>query len=83
MFVKAEIKRVVLKTSAKLYSLRYTFTEFTRILPPEYFIQVHRSYVVNKKSVDHIGSNYLIIDNLEIPISDKRKASVYEAFKFV
>ena len=83
LFIKAEMKFITLKTSKKLYSLRYTFSEFTSLLPESNFIQVHRSYVVNKLAVDHIGANYLIIDKLEIPISNQRKEQVYNSFKFV
>lgn len=82
-FVKAEMKSVFLKTSGNEFCPRYTFSEFVDFLPKDHFIQVHRSYVVNRASVDHIGPNFLMIGKQEIPISSGRKEEVYEAFKFI
>lgn len=83
LFVKAEKKNVLLKTKSKDYLPRHTFSEFAGCLPSDHFIQVHRSYMVNKACVDHLGPNFLIVAGNEIPISTQRKEEVYKAFRFV
>ena len=82
-YIKAEMKYILLKTEEKEYHPRHTFSEFTARLPEETFIQVHRSYTVNKLFVDHIGPNFLMVGQKEIPISSQRRDAVYKAFKFV
>lgn len=39
-------------------------------LPPEEFMRVHRSYIVNKKKISVIERNHIIIDGHVVPISD-------------
>lgn len=83
LYVKAEQKHVILSTTMKKYTLRHTFLEILEILPKDHFIQTHRSYLVNTKEVEHFGANFLIINGVEIPISNKRKENVLKAFKFL
>ncbi|MBD79573.1 MAG: DNA-binding response regulator [Crocinitomicaceae bacterium] len=83
LFVKADSRYVELGTATKKYHLRYTFLEFLEMLPQEYFIQTHRSYIVNINEVKHLGANFLRIGDAEIPISNKRKEEVLKVFKFL
>ncbi|MBL4669292.1 MAG: response regulator [Flavobacteriales bacterium] len=83
LHVKAEQKQVVLYTANKKYSLRYTFLEILEVLPKDYFIQTHRSYIINTNKVEHLGANFLLINGEEIPVSSKRKDAVLKRFKFL
>lgn len=47
-------------------------------LPSERFIQVHRSFVVNKEKVRTIDGNVIVIDKHRIPISRNRFEEVME-----
>ena len=45
-----------------------TFSSFVSLLPTKQFIQVHRSFVINKSKISHIEGNRVFIDTHAIPI---------------
>jgi two-component system LytT family response regulator len=48
-------------------------------LPPEKFLRVHRSFIVNKDRIRMIERNRIIFDNnVYIPVSDQYKARFQE-----
>jgi len=47
----------------------------------DYFIQTHRSYVVNKKYVTKCKSDKIYINDISVPISRKFKSAVNQLFK--
>ena len=62
--------------------LRYSLSELNTLLP-DGFIQVHRSYIVNKEEVAYIGGNYVKIKDEKIPISLQRKEEIIKTFTFL
>ncbi|TSE08586.1 MULTISPECIES: LytR/AlgR family response regulator transcription factor [Aquimarina] len=50
-----------------------TFKDLQTKLPDDQFLRVHRSYVVNIRSIDAIQRSKVIIDNVRIPIGDSYK----------
>ncbi|PHN05138.1 LytR/AlgR family response regulator transcription factor [Flavilitoribacter nigricans] len=82
-YVKSELKYIELYVEKKRHVIRYSLAEFIDLMPAEHFIQVHRSYVVNKNYVDHIGINYILVAGTEIPMSSKRKEEVLNRFNFL
>lgn len=59
---------VVLRTGKLL--TRMTFSEMEQLLPPQNFVRVHRSYIVNKDHVDRIERHQLTIRQELIPVSE-------------
>ena len=57
--------------------------EVKKKLPPDLFIQTHRSFLVNAKLVDKFIGNTLYIGPKSIPISRKFKKQVLEQFFFL
>lgn len=51
-----------------------------RSLLPFYFIQTHRSYIVNLKRVEKVSDLNIYIGHISIPMSRTRKKEVTEAF---
>lgn len=45
-----------------------TFSSLERLLPKEYFIRLHRSFIINKSKISHIEGNRVFIGKTEIPI---------------
>lgn len=62
--------------------IRSTLSDFQKTLPEAYFIQTHRSFIVNKRCIDKIGANFLTIGASEIPISRGFKDDVLKHLKF-
>lgn len=83
LYIKSELKYIEVYVGTKKYLLRYGLSEFLKTLPDNHFIQVHRSYVVNKNAVDLIGANYLVIQGNEIPFSSQRKEDIIKLFHFL
>lgn len=52
-------------------------------LPPELFIQIHRSFIVNKNFVDKFVGNTLYIGKESFPISKKLRSNVFSHFLFL
>jgi DNA-binding LytR/AlgR family response regulator len=48
---------------------RYKISEVLELLPKEYFIRIHRSYIVGLKHIETIKKHGVVIDAKEIPIS--------------
>ena len=62
--------------------MRYNFQEFAKTLPSEHFIQTHRSYYVNKDAIENVGHAFVIINGLEVPISNSKRNDFLKRFKF-
>jgi two-component system response regulator LytT len=56
--------------------VRNTLHGFLKTIPNNIFIQVHRSFVVNKKYISEIKPNSIIIWGKEIPIGKKNKENL-------
>lgn len=51
-----------------------TLSSFENQLPPKNFIRIHKSYIINKKYVDYIEGNTLLLTNgQELPIGKNHK----------
>jgi two-component system, LytTR family, response regulator len=82
LYVKSELKYIEIYLAQKKYVLRYSLSEFNEILPDN-FLQVHRSYIVNKNNVEYIGPNFLLVSGHEIPFSIQRKEEILKVFNFL
>jgi len=58
--------------------LRSTLKDFIAQLPPETFIQTHRSYAVNLTRINRIGGNFVGIDDFEVPMSREVRLEVQQ-----
>lgn len=68
-------------TNSEKITLRKKISEIEKILPSEYFIRCHRSYIVNVKYIKAIiKNNVLIVSGLKIPISRGKYKEVNDAF---
>ncbi len=68
LYVEAmrDYTRVV--TPAKQYLVLSTLNGISEKLPADVFIRIHRSYIVNRKKVDAIQKNKIIMQAQELPI---------------
>lgn len=62
--------------------IRSTLKDFLAILPAEYFMQTHRSFVVNLEKIEEIGGNFLQIGATKVPVSRGQKEEVLGRLKF-
>ena len=59
----------------RIFAMNKTYISKDRLLRfggelPEYFLQVHRSYIVNLGQVEYLEGNHLVINGEKIPVSE-------------
>ncbi len=68
-------------TNSEKITLRKKISEIENVLPNEYFIRCHRSYIVNVKHIKSITkSNVLLENGIEVPISRGKYREINDAF---
>jgi DNA-binding LytR/AlgR family response regulator len=76
LYAEAMLNYVMLHTSAKKMMVYVTIKGLEEQLPPETFIKVHKSFVVNITKVKRIEGNVLDIGSQKITISQNLKEKV-------
>lgn len=51
------------------------------VLPPEKFVRVHRSYIININKIKVIQGNLLVTDHAEIPVGNNYRESLFKILK--
>lgn len=68
-------------TSSGKITLRKKISEIEELLPSEYFVRCHRSYIVNLKYIKLILKNHVLLEgDIEIPISRGKYKEINDAF---
>lgn len=55
-----------------------SFMKMEKLLPPERFMRVHKSYIVSLDKIERIEQNVIIISGQKIPIGNKYKKDFFE-----
>jgi len=77
LFVQSLKDYVQVHTSNGVFTVKDSISNFTKQLSPD-FVRVHRSYVVNRQRVSAVTRYDVEIGDVEIPISDSYRDSVFE-----
>ena len=64
-YIEALENYVILNTRDKKYTIHFTMKGIESQLPPDNFLRVHRSFIVNKRQIKTINEN-----NLQIMLND-------------
>lgn len=81
-YIQAYKNYIELHLQGQRVVIRSTLQKFTSILPQKYFLQVHRSFVVNIRFVDEISPNQINIGDQSIPLSKSYKDEFIKKFNF-
>ncbi len=71
LFVEAMLNYVTLHTVAGKRIVYLTMKSIQEQLPPDLFLRVHKSYIVNLSKVKSIEGNTIRLDNATVPISQQ------------
>ena len=82
VYVQAFKNYLELRFNSDKHIIRSTLKDFYEILPNKYFVQTHRSFLVNIGQVEKIGSRFARVGDYDIPISDKYREKVLQRLKF-
>lgn len=76
LFIESMGDYVRFVTSDKKYITYNTIKNLEEKVNKDFFMKVHRSYIINLLKIDDIRENDLFINGIEIPISKSLKADV-------
>ncbi|WP_350290666.1 LytTR family DNA-binding domain-containing protein [uncultured Croceitalea sp.] len=80
-YVEAQQNYSHIITVSRKYLILITLKELLKLLPTDFFYQVHRSFIVNLDKVDEIVGDTAIINGIPIPISKRIKGAFLDVFK--
>jgi two-component system, LytTR family, response regulator len=82
-YVEAKEKYLTIYYSGEKTMALMSLKEMDKDLPAQYFMRVHRSYIVSLPKIIAIKSNHLQLEDvdMEIPIGDTYKAAFMEVMK--
>ena len=71
----------IFTTNKKRLIILSTFKSFLQSLPPEKFLQTHKSYIVAVDHVTGMDGNHIMMDQVQIPLARKNKQRVIDFLK--
>ena len=77
LFVESLENYVILYTESSKEVIYVTLKHITESLPPDVFLQVHRSYIINAEHVSAIEGNMLKIGTHKIPVARNLREKIY------
>jgi DNA-binding LytR/AlgR family response regulator len=83
LFIESMGDYVKFVTLDKKYIVLNTIKNLETKVNLQFFMKVHRSYIVNMQKIDNIRDNSLFISGLEVPISKAFRSDVIRRFKIV
>jgi len=72
-YIKGLNNYLIIKTGNESLYTRQSLNHIVRVLPPENFIRVHKSFIVAIDKIDVIGKNQLFIRGENVPIGESYK----------
>lgn len=78
LYIEADRNYSRIFTKKKEYLLTLTLKTIESRLPPELFVRVHRSYIINLSHVDEVANGYLLINEKSIPLSGNLRENLLE-----
>lgn len=82
IWMKSDKNYVEVYTNARTYIVRNSLKNVIFGLP-DFLLKCHRQYVVNLKKVTAFNTNFIFIDELQIPISRTEQEMVVERMKLI
>ena len=81
LYVEANGNYVTFAVPGKNILSRMTFLEAMNLLPLKSFVRVHRSYIVAVNKIDKVQRQLVIVNGVEIPVSNAYSENLAAAIK--
>lgn len=65
------------------YSIHSSLKNIEHKLPQQFFLRIHRSFIISLSKIDGIEGKTLIIDKHLVPVSDSYRANLNKSMKFL
>nr|WP_255430325.1 LytTR family DNA-binding domain-containing protein [Rufibacter sp. LB8] len=76
-FIEARGDYVVINTDQKKHIVYTTMSAIDQKLPPEQFLRIHRSFIINLKKIELIEDDSVLMQDKYIPIGGSYQAKFY------
>ena len=76
LYIEADRNYCRIHSKGKIFLLVATLKDIEKKLPEEYFIRVHRSYIINLSQIDEVAAKHLIISRKAIPLSKSLRSKL-------
>jgi DNA-binding LytR/AlgR family response regulator len=76
LYVEAERNYCRFYCKDKEYLLVITLRKLEEKLPPEFFLRIHRSYIINISKVKEIGTGHVVISRNTLPLNKSSKSEL-------
>jgi DNA-binding LytR/AlgR family response regulator len=76
LYIEADRNYCRIHSKGKIFLLVATLKDVEKKLPKEYFIRVHRSYIINLSQIDEVAAKHLIISRKAIPLSKSLRSNL-------
>lgn len=85
LWISSEGNYITINTNAKKHVLKMSLRKVLQFLPSEYFVQIHRSYIVQKCYISQIDMslNELYIGQKALPLGRKFKENLFDQLKLL
>ena len=77
-YIKSDANYVSIQTEKKKHLIRKTLKELGSTLPPEMFMQIHKSYIINLICIDSVHSDHVMVKKQEVPIGREFKEPFFK-----
>lgn len=81
LFAEAQRNYTLIKTKVETYLLSLTLKTVINRLTYPYFVQSHRSYLLNLKHITGFEGNRVFIDDNEIPVGKNYRQALFNRFR--
>ncbi len=79
LYITRENRKIVVKTTKQSFTIRQGFEELCEKMPPLFFYQVHKSFVVNLHYVKQYAySELFLTDGTRIPVAPRKQAQFHK-----
>jgi DNA-binding LytR/AlgR family response regulator len=81
LFIEAERNYCRIFAKGKEYVLVMTLKEMDEKLPPQHFLRVHRSFIVNVAQIEEIAASHVVIGKKAIPVSAELRKQLLQRIR--
>ena len=76
LYIEADRNYCHIHSKGKDFLLVATLKDIEKKLPKNYFLRVHRSYIINISQIDEVAAKHLVISRKAIPVSKTLRSSL-------
>jgi DNA-binding LytR/AlgR family response regulator len=76
LYIEADRNYCHIHSKGKNFLLVATLKDIEKKLPKNYFLRVHRSFIINISQIDEVAAKHLVISRKAIPVSKTLRSSL-------